>query len=281
MVKWATIIIETVRRVNMIKRIYAKIAIVCACVLAVSPLGSIITNAQEKNTVNTEKATVVSTSETEPIKVKTKTYKKVYKFKDGTIYKEVKYTRPVLEGESEAITKINAYYKKLQDKWVKNRKTDLEDAKYVVKHSNVDGYYSDEATFKVKYNKNGYISILHTGYYYAMGAHGSPYYESHTFDLRTGKELKLKDIMSGTDKQIKDRIIKVFAKDIKNNKDKYFDEALDTLKKTVSVKYKDFYLTNSNIVFYDNSGNLAPYAAGLITAKISYKNTSYFKLNLK
>lgn len=265
----------------MIKRIYAKIAIVCACVLAVSPLGSIITNAQEKNTVNTEKATVVSTSETEPIKVKTKTYKKVYKFKDGTIYKEVKYTRPVLEGESEAITKINAYYKKLQDKWVKNRKTDLEDAKYVVKHSNVDGYYSDEATFKVKYNKNGYISILHTGYYYAMGAHGSPYYESHTFDLRTGKELKLKDIMSGTDKQIKDRIIKVFAKDIKNNKDKYFDEALDTLKKTVSVKYKDFYLTNSNIVFYDNSGNLAPYAAGLITAKISYKNTSYFKLNLK
>jgi hypothetical protein len=265
----------------MIKRLYAKIAIVCACALSVSPLGSVITSAQAKNIVNTKEETVVATSETEPIKVKSKTYKKEYKFKDGTIYKEAKYTRPVLEGESEAIAKINAYYKRLQDKWVKNSKTDLEDAKYVVKQSSVEGYYSDEATFKVKYNKNGYISILHTGYYYAMGAHGSPYYESHTFDLNTGKELKLKDIMCGTDKQIKDRIIKVFAKDIKKNKNKYFEDALKTLKKSVSSKSKDFYLTNSNIIFYDNSGNLAPYAAGLITAKISYKNSSYFKLDLK
>lgn len=265
----------------MRKSIYTKIAIVCACVLAVSPLSSASTSVQAENIVTTKATTSVSKKEIESVKVKSKTYKKVYKFKDGTIYKEAKYKRPVLEGESEGIAKINSYYKKLQNKWVKNSKEDLEDAKYVVKQNNVDGYYSDEATFKVKYNKNGYISILHTGYYYAMGAHGSPYYESHTFDLNTGKELKLKDIMRGTDKQIKERIIKVFAKDIKKNKDKYFEEAMDTLKKTVSAKYKDFYLTNTSIVFYDNSGNLAPYAAGLITAKISYKNNSYFKLELR
>lgn len=265
----------------MIKRIYAKIAIIFACVLAVSPLSSGIISAQAKTVVNTNEATVAATSNTEQIKVKSKTYKKQYKLENGKIYKEVNYTIPVLSGDTEGVEKINAYYKKLLSKWKKNSKNDLEDAKYVVEEYDVDGYYSDEATFKVKYNKKGYISILHEGYYYAMGAHGSPYYESHTFNLSTGKELKLKDIMKGTDKQIKNRIIKVFAKDIKNNKDKYFNEALDTLEKTVSAKYKDFYLTNSNIVFYDNSGNLAPYAAGLITAKISYKNTSYFKLKLK
>lgn len=292
---------ETVRSLIMKKSTYARIGIMCACALVVSPLSSVITSAQANNrentsvaasltstdigispqlTTNTEISNITQTKTIDIVKVKTKTYKKQYKLKDGTVYKEVKYTIPVLTGDSESITKINTYYKKLLEKWKKNSTQDLEDAKSIKEEYDVEGYYSDESSFKVKYNKHGYISIFHTGYYYAMGAHGSPYFESHTFDLNTGKELKLKDIMSGTDKQIKDRIYNVFAKDIKENKEKYFEGALDTMKKSVSAKSKDFYLTTKNIVFYDNSGNIAPYAAGLITAKISYKNNSYFKLKL-
>lgn len=281
----------------MRKSVLGKIGLICVCVLAVSLISSVATNAQTNDIENRKvgvscnmanKSTqltfyandsdITQPELIEKVKVETKTYKKQYKFKDGTIYKEVKYTIPVLTGESEGIATINAYYKKLLDKWKKNSTKDLEEAKLVVKENKLGGYYGDDADFKVKYNKNGYISILHSGYYYAMGAHGSPYYEAHTFDLNTGNELKLKDIMSGTDKQIKKRIYNAFAKDIKKNKEKYFDNALKVLEKSVSAKTKEFYLTNSNIVFYDNSGNIAPYAAGLITAKISYKNTSFFKI---
>ena len=278
---------------------YSKIGILCACALVVSPISSVTTRAQSNNLANNNAAIVVANNATttgtqvtmktnninntqsESIKkvtIDTKTYKKQYKLKDGTIYKEVNYTIPVLTGESEGIATINTYYTKLLNKWKKNSTKDLKEAKSMKEESDLDGYYSDETSFKVKYNKDGYISIFHTGYYNTMGAHGAPYYEAHTFDLNTGKELKLKDIMSGTDKQIQDRIYNAFAKDIKKNSDKYFSNALKTLKKSVSAKNKDFYLTSSNIVFFDASENLAPYAAGLITAKISYKNTSYFKL---
>lgn len=299
---------ETVRRLIMRKSTYGKIGIICACALVISPISSVITSAQANNKMNTsvavtlasyvadayekvsdanKKATVnvndsvaAQPEQIKKVKVETKTYKKQYKLKDGTVYKEVKYTIPVLSGESEGIATINAYYEKRLDKWKKNSKEDLEDAKSAVEENNVGIHYGDESSFKVQYNKNGYISILHTGYYYAMGAHGSSYYEAHTFDLNTGKELKLKDIMDGTDKQIKDRIYNAFAKNIKKNKEMYFEDASNTMKKSVSSKSKDFYLATSNIVFYDNSGSLAPFAAGLITAKISYKNTSYFKIKL-
>lgn len=263
----------------MRRRTYAKIGVVCALAMAALPFCDVTAQAK-----NEPQAVVMSTVKTETIttvEVKSKTYKKEYKTENGKIYKTVKYVRPVLTGDSEAIKKINAFYEKKQKAWVKASKEDLEDAKFIVENNDVDGYYSDEYGYKVKYNKNGYISILGSGYAYSMGAHGSPYCESHTFDLNTGKELKVKNIMSGTDKQIKSRIVSVFEKKIKKDKDMFFSDALDTVKKSAGVKNKNFYLTNSGIVFYYSQYEIAPYAAGVITGKIPYKTTKYFKIDLR
>jgi hypothetical protein len=54
--------------------------------------------------------------------------------------------------------------------------------------------------YAVKYNQNGLLSIVLTNYQYAGGAHGSTIQTAYTFDLNTGHQLTLSDLMkSGSD----------------------------------------------------------------------------------
>jgi len=233
-------------------------------------------------TVNAAKTVEQATNEkkVKTVKVTKNTFEKTYQSDEGVVYKTVKYVRPILSGKTKAIKKINNTLKKYESQWKKNAESNLDEAKNLVGEFG-DGHYTDEVYYKVKYNKNGYISIFFIGYEYSMGAHGLPYFESHTFDLNTGKELVLKDIMKGSDTEIKKKIIAAFQKLIKKNPDEFFSDAEDTLNDTVNSKIKDFYLTKNGIVFYYGPYALAPYSGGLIEASIPFTTKNTFQINFK
>jgi inhibitor of cysteine peptidase len=49
--------------------------------------------------------------------------------------------------------------------------------------------------YRVAYNRNGLLSVVLTDYQYTGGAHGTTVQKSYTFDLATGSELSLADLM--------------------------------------------------------------------------------------
>lgn len=208
--------------------------------------------------------------------VKKHTQKYTYKNKNKKVVMEAVYNRPVLKGDLNSLKKINKFYEKQEKEWLSSFKEYLDDAKEFSEGGNFP-IYNDNVSYKVTYNQKGYLSIVTSGYLYTGGAHGTPYTDAHTFDLNTGKELKLTDIMKGSDKTIKNKIYKAFEKKIKANKEEYFSDALKTVNKTAG-KNSYFYLKKGKICFYYDVYALAPYAAGQIEASIPFTSKDTFKI---
>ncbi|MBE5963126.1 MAG: DUF3298 and DUF4163 domain-containing protein [Lachnospiraceae bacterium] len=204
-----------------------------------------------------------------------------YKTEDGKVVKTVMYERPIFEGNSASIRKINKFYARTQAKWVKAAKEDMKTVEEDEEYFNSEYFtpYSDEVKTQVTYNRNGIVCILQEGYYYTGGAHGMPYRVAHTFDLNTGEELSLTDILSGDDVEIKNTIVSLFEKRMKKL-DYVFDDALDTVKSTAGTD-SQFYLGKHSIIFYYPPYDLAPYAAGYVQCWMKYTTEGKFKLDLE
>jgi inhibitor of cysteine peptidase len=59
------------------------------------------------------------------------------------------------------------------------------------------GYCQTNFDYIVTYNQNGLLSFVLSDYQYSGGAHGSTVQTACTFDLATGRTLKLSDILDG------------------------------------------------------------------------------------
>lgn len=212
------------------------------------------------------------------VKVKKHTTKKTYKNNKNKTVLTAKYSRPVLQSSFKSIKIINQFYEKDEKKWFKSLTSLIKEAKEYSKETNSSAY-SSEIFYDITYNQQGYISILTTSYVYTGGAHGLPSFESHTFDLNTGKELKLTDIMKGTNQTIVKKIISAFEKEIKKDTSSFFSDALDVVKSSASIN-SPFYLMKNKICFYYDVYALAPYASGRTEAYISYKAKDTFKIKL-
>lgn len=221
---------------------------------------------------------------TESVKVTKKTYEKEYKDGDGKIVLTAKFEQPILSGSTKAVKKINKIYEEFLNTYKADIKGNLKYAKEDKKWKEEEGLdfvpYSNDVTMEVTYNKNGILCILLSGYEYTGGAHGMPYRVPHTFDLNTGKELMYDDLLKGTDKEINKRIEKVFLKVIKKNPDAFFEEAERSVRETAG-KDLPFYLSKTGMVFFRGPYDLGPYASGYTEAKISYKTTAAFKIDLR
>lgn len=111
--------------------------------------------------------------------------------------------------------------------------------------------------YRVKYNQKGLLSVVFSDYQYSGGAHGITVQSSYTFDLKTGKEYKLKDLFKeSTD------YISVINGEVK----KQMEEKDTTVLLTPFVSIKDdqdFYLSNNAIVVYFQQYEYFPYAYGI------------------
>lgn len=127
-----------------------------------------------------------------------------------------------------------------------------------------------DASFEVKKNTSNIISILVKYYKYSGGAHGYYEYIPYNFDLRSGKNLTLKEIFKqGVDYKI--IINNEIEKQIKElgKKEKDLDKVYDFYGIKENQK---FYLEDGNIVIYFDLYDIAPYAAGIPEFPIIVEN---------
>ena len=129
----------------------------------------------------------------------------------------------------------------------------------------------------IYYMDGRYLSFVQENYDYSGGAHGMPFWVGHTFDLETGQELMLSDIIAEDDAVVKEIVIRYFTELYNKEPDAYWEDAEDIVKDSVSLQ-SPFYLNEEGIVFYYGPYELAPYAGGFKEIVIPY---SEFNLKIK
>lgn len=123
--------------------------------------------------------------------------------------------------------------------------------------------------YVVKYNQDGLLSVVLSDYQYAGGAHGSTVQSSYTFDLSTGKNLSLSDLMlpdSGYAAYINSAIRTEIDRRVRTGVLYEFEEG----KFTDIGTNPEFYLSENGLVFYFQQYAYFPYAAGIQEFLIPY-----------
>ncbi len=154
---------------------------------------------------------------------------KIVKHKQTKYYPHSKtsysYQQPVLQGKSAAVKKINkslasAYKKDL--KFFKKNGYDMAKSVSDWYDTNIDGYnyylahQMGEFTLTHVYTSKKYFSV---GYHKTDAAYQAAHEwaEAATYSLKTGKKLKLTNLIKGNKKTIKKKIYKAQSKDMKSN----------------------------------------------------------------
>lgn len=144
---------------------------------------------------------------------------------------------------------------------------------------NIPGYSFSSNISPIYYMDGRYLSFVQQNYDYAGGAHGMPYWIGYTFDLETGNELMLSDIVADDDTTVKELITRYFTKMYEEQPDMYWDNAVDVVKEGASLQ-SPFYLNEEGIVFYYGPYELAPYAGGFHEVVVPYSEFD-LKINLQ
>ena len=132
--------------------------------------------------------------------------------------------------------------------------------------------YMIDVGYDVTYLDNGLLSLTLIYYEYTGGAHGNAILLAYTFDLATGQQLELSDLMPDTGyKSVVNGIIKDDIARLVESDELYelveFEDIGDTAQ---------WYLTTDGIVFYFQQYEYFPYAAGIQTFVVSYPELEKF-----
>ncbi len=117
-----------------------------------------------------------------------------------------------------------------------------------------------DLNYIVKYNQNSLLSIILYNYQYAGGAHGTTAQSSYTFDLNTGKELKLGDLLNENT-----NYTSCISSLIRHDIDERIEagELVELTRFTTIGENPPYYLFNDSFVFYFQQYEYFPYAAGI------------------
>ena len=122
--------------------------------------------------------------------------------------------------------------------------------------------YETYFDYRLKYNQNELLSVVFLDYQYTGGAHGLTVQSSHTFNLKTGEEYKLKDLVkSDAD------YVSFISNTVKNEIDARVKEGIlpdYAIAPFEAIREdQDFYLSNNAVVVYFQQYEYFPYAAGI------------------
>lgn len=175
---------------------------------------------------------------------------------------------PELKGlESTEVEKqLNSFFAKLVEAAIEEGK---EAEKNIIPEQTAAGIKAEVYfTYDVKYNSNGYLSIVFQDYIYSGGAHGLTVQSSHTYDLKTGKEYAIKDLFkSGTD------YVSIISAEVKKQMQE--GDMSYTLTPFEAIKPdQGYYLSNSGLVIYFQQYEYYPYAMGIPEFTIDYSQLS-------
>jgi len=112
------------------------------------------------------------------------------------------------------------------------------------------------ATFEIKNNQRGILSLNLIVYSFTGGAHGMTIIKSLTFDTKTGKQYELKDLFKPGSEYVK-KLSDIIRVDI----NKWGTQLLDPPFKEIRPD-QDFYIADTSLVVYFQLYEIAPYAWG-------------------
>lgn len=240
-------------------KLFLTAAIFCATLFLAAPGVEAASTADQKAVIKAEKQS------------------KEYTTTDGKAYFTYKISKPVLSGNTKAVTAINKTIDKMAEEWSKYIKEGKKNASFMY-----DSYVENpkdfrlipceyEISYEVTYNDKGYVSLYFSEYSDMGGAHPNSAFTAATFDLKTGKKLGVADIMSGNGKTIRSNIYNIWKAIISKDPNAYFSDALTTVKKT-TLANTNFYLNKKGLVLFYNTYDIATYVAGVQRTTIPYGN---------
>lgn len=190
-----------------------------------------------------------------PVLAQEKVQYTVKRYKEVKKYRKIKTTyifdKPILKGKSAAIKKINKSlgkeYQKSLDGKEKLQGTARDVSKYTAKWKG-PLYSTDKC--RGAYNQAGIVSFWYYSEWYAGGVYNA-YHYGLSYNLKTGRKLRLCDVVSGSTAQIKTKIWKQYKK-------KYPQCPL-TKKGAMKIPLSSwhFYLKKGNVII--SSGSYAPW----------------------
>lgn len=149
--------------------------------------------------------------------------------------------------------------------------------------------YTYELTTNITRNERGLLSIEYVDYSYTGGAHGNGYLMSQTFDLSTGKELKIRDLVraEGLETWIR-REQQALLKQLDSESEGgvfLFDEQKEQAEQVASGRLKgdaasstpayysidQWYISGNSLIRYYQSYEIAAYAAGQPTVDLPFQ----------
>jgi hypothetical protein len=122
-------------------------------------------------------------------------------------------------------------------------------------------------TFTATYNKSCIISLYLDLYQYTGGAHGMTTRTSQTWNLRTSKMIKLKELYKCSN-DYKAYMKKKIIAQIAENPDIYFENYEELVEQTFNVN--SFYCTPEALVIYFQQYDIAPYSSGIREFPLPY-----------
>ncbi|AOQ22789.1 hypothetical protein MTAT_27450 [Moorella thermoacetica] len=125
-----------------------------------------------------------------------------------------------------------------------------------------------ESDYKVHYNQNGLLSIVISYQRYTGGAHGSSELQAVNVDLKTGRELMIKDFYQ--DGEDWEGIVKrAIYNQMLSDPEKYFPETIKWWRSKPLKPNQRFYIDGDNyIVVYFDEYEIGPYAIGMPEFKV-------------
>ena len=121
----------------------------------------------------------------------------------------------------------------------------------------------------IAYWDGTYLSFVQQNSDYSGGAHDMPYWIGYVFDVNTGMQLGLTDIVSEDEIQIKELVKQYFTEMYNEDPGMYWDDAIDVVFEYTTLN-SQFYLNEEGIVFYFGPYELAPYAGGFQEIMVPY-----------
>ena len=121
----------------------------------------------------------------------------------------------------------------------------------------------------IYYFNERFISYTQRSYDYTGGAHGMPYWVPYNFDLETGEQLILSNIVANSEEEFKEIVTAQFEKMYEVDPGIYWEDAVDNVYEWTTLE-SPFYLKEDGLVIYYGPYDLAPYAAGFQEIVVPY-----------
>ena len=212
------------------------------------------------------------------LEINYKNLKSDIKAEDGTILADIDITYPVIAniGDSEALAKINNYYKSLAEVYIENTKASakemaVEDKKMAIENQLEFMAHQYEMKIELFYKDNDVISFSTLEYMNTGGAHPNSLKMGETFSIATGDKMTLDQVMGLEHDKALEVIYKKVASAIKKTEGTdafYYDE---NYKELIREAYNpnDFLVSDRGMTVFYQVYAIAPYAAGYPTFELS------------